>query len=205
VPEPVDAHKDAFGDDWPEDVNDQPKSQVAESPRGNPEDQARSDVRRPDSRDRRPDSRDRRPDSRDRRPDSRDRRPDSRERPDSRDRRPDSRDRRRSGSSHGGYRSKSPARENYEDKRDVNPDTFTQVYLARLDRRTGQSDIENAFGKFGSIRSITLKNFYAFVDFEEHSAAVAAIKEMNGVTFVNGEYLNVAQSSKISLTFEGRA
>ena len=76
------------------------------------------------------------------------------------------------------------------------------MYIARLDRRTGQSDIDQAFGKFGVIKSITLKNFYAFVDFEDHAAAEAAIKEMNGVTFVNGEYLNVAQSSKNTTLFK---
>lgn len=38
---------------------------------------------------------------------------------------------------------------------------------------------------------MTLKNYYAFVDYEDHEAAVEAIKQMNGVQFVNGEVLTV--------------
>jgi RNA recognition motif-containing protein len=78
-----------------------------------------------------------------------------------------------------------------EDRRDVNPDTFTQIYISRLDRRTGESDIHRAFSKFGEIKQVTMKNFYAFVDFMEHSAAVDAVAEMNGQTFINGELLTV--------------
>ena len=36
-----------------------------------------------------------------------------------------------------------------------------------------------------------MKNFYAFVDYEEHESAVQAVKEMDGKTFVNGELLTV--------------
>jgi len=36
-----------------------------------------------------------------------------------------------------------------------------------------------------------MKNFYAFVDYEDHESAVEAIKGMDGQTFVNGELLTV--------------
>jgi len=118
----------------------------------------------------------------------------------SRSRSPHSRSR-----SNGGYRprrnsggrrsrSRSHSRERV-DKRDVNPDTFTQVYISRLERRSGESDVEQAFSKFGKVKSITMKNFYAFVDYETHEAAVLAIAEMNNTTFVNGEPITVQQSS----------
>lgn len=51
-----------------------------------------------------------------------------------------------------------------------------------------------AFSKFGRVRKITMKQFYAFVDYEDHESAVEAIKQMNGTTFVNGEHLSVQQS-----------
>jgi RNA recognition motif-containing protein len=40
-----------------------------------------------------------------------------------------------------------------------------------------------------------MKTYYAFVDFEDHLAAVEAIKQMNNFRFVNGEELSVQQSS----------
>jgi RNA recognition motif-containing protein len=49
----------------------------------------------------------------------------------------------------------------------------------------------DAFSKFGKVKSVTLKNYYAFVDYEEHEAAVEAVEKMNGTTFVNGEVLTV--------------
>jgi RNA recognition motif-containing protein len=39
-----------------------------------------------------------------------------------------------------------------------------------------------------------IRDHYAFVKFEEHESAVAAIKEMDGSTFIHGEMLKVQQS-----------
>lgn len=49
------------------------------------------------------------------------------------------------------------------------------MYVARLDRRTSQADLEKEFGKFGKIKTVTLKINYAFVDFEDHESALAAL------------------------------
>jgi RNA recognition motif-containing protein len=73
----------------------------------------------------------------------------------------------------------------------VNPDTFTQIHISKLDRKTGQTDVERQFSTFGKIRNLTMKLHYAFVDYENHEDAVEAIKKMNRSTFVNGEFLNV--------------
>ena len=51
--------------------------------------------------------------------------------------------------------------------------------------------MKDAFSKFGRIKNIILKHSYAFIDFDDHEAADAALKEMNGKTFVNGEELVV--------------
>ena len=61
------------------------------------------------------------------------------------------------------------------DKRDLNPDTFTQIHVSKLDRKTGQSDIEQAFSAHGRIKLVTMKQHYAFVQYEDHASAVAAI------------------------------
>lgn len=39
-----------------------------------------------------------------------------------------------------------------------------------------------------------IRDHYCFVKFEQHESAVAAIKEMDGSTFVHGETLKVQQS-----------
>lgn len=83
---------------------------------------------------------------------------------------------------------------NSPDKRDKDPESFTQVYVAKLHRRTREDDLKEAFSAFGKIKGIILKHTYAFIDFEEHEAAEKAIKEMNRKTFVNGEELVVEQS-----------
>jgi arginine/serine-rich splicing factor 7 len=78
-----------------------------------------------------------------------------------------------------------------QDKRDKDPENFTQVYIAKLSRKTTESDLKSEFSKFGNIKNIVLKHAYAFIDFEDHESAERAIKEMNGKSFVNGEDLVV--------------
>ena len=77
------------------------------------------------------------------------------------------------------------------DRRDKDPENFTQIYIAKLSRNTNESDVRDAFSKYGQIKSLVLKHSYAFVDFDEHEAAERAVKDMNGKTFVSGEELVV--------------
>jgi RNA recognition motif-containing protein len=60
-----------------------------------------------------------------------------------------------------------------------------------LHKRTREEDLRDAFSKFGKLKEVSLKFNYAFIEYEDHEAAVAAIKEMDGKTFVNGEELVV--------------
>ena len=85
----------------------------------------------------------------------------------------------------------SRSRDRNYDKRDKDPETFTQVYVAKLDRKTRESDLKEAFSKFGKIKDIIVKHSYAFINYEDHEAATKAIQDMHGVTFVNGEQLSV--------------
>lgn len=88
-----------------------------------------------------------------------------------------------------------------EDRRTKDTDSFTQIYIAKLHKYTRESDLQDAFSKFGKIKQIVLKHSYAFIDFEEHEAAVQAIKEMDGKTFINGEELVVEQSGREKMKF----
>ena len=65
------------------------------------------------------------------------------------------------------------------------------MYIAKLHRRTREEDLREAFSKFGKLKEVSLKFNYAFIEYEDHESAVAAIKEMDGKTFVNGEELVV--------------
>jgi transcription initiation factor TFIID subunit 15 len=60
-----------------------------------------------------------------------------------------------------------------------------------LHRSTRESDLREAFEKYGKLREVALKHTFAFVDFEEHDSAVKAIQEMDRKTFVNGEQILV--------------
>ena len=63
--------------------------------------------------------------------------------------------------------------------------------MAGLSRRSNEDDLRDSFSKFGRIKNIVLKNNFAFIDFEDHEAAVQAVKNMHGRSFVNGEDLIV--------------
>jgi RNA recognition motif-containing protein len=83
------------------------------------------------------------------------------------------------------------SREGHHDNRDKDPNSYTQVYVAKLHRRTREEDLREAFSRFGNIKDVVLKHSYAFIDFGDHVAATAAVKEMDGKAFVNGEELVV--------------
>lgn len=63
--------------------------------------------------------------------------------------------------------------------------------MANISRETGKQDLVTAFEKFGEIKSIVLKETYAFVDFESHEAAVEAVAAMDGQALANGEVVKV--------------
>ncbi len=43
------------------------------------------------------------------------------------------------------------------DKRDKNPETFTQIYVAKLHKRTREDDLKEQFSKFGRVKEIVFK------------------------------------------------
>ena len=79
------------------------------------------------------------------------------------------------------------SRDRVDRRHEKGDDNFTQVYVAKLSRRTREEDLKSEFLRFGKIKELALKVAYAFIDYEEHDSAVKAIESMNGKTFVNGE------------------
>lgn len=90
-----------------------------------------------------------------------------------------------------GSNSRDRRQRGYVDKRDKNPETFTQIYIAKLNQNTNEDDLRQQFQKYGEIKDLVLKKFYAFIDYRDHTAAEEAIRDMNGKSFVNGEELVV--------------
>jgi RNA recognition motif-containing protein len=68
------------------------------------------------------------------------------------------------------------------------------VYIAKLSRGTRESEIREAFSRYGPIKSLIMKSSYAFLTYETPEAATEAIARMNGAKFVNGEEIVVEQS-----------
>lgn len=79
----------------------------------------------------------------------------------------------------GGYRSRSPPRGGYRGGPRLN--TENQIYVARFNRRTTESDLRRAFEKYGYIEKIDLKDGrgFGFIYFENRRDAEDAIEDMN--------------------------
>jgi len=56
----------------------------------------------------------------------------------------------------------------------------TRVYLGGLSHRAKERDVEKFFRKFGRIREISMKNGFAFVEFDDYQDADDACYELNG-------------------------
>ena len=56
----------------------------------------------------------------------------------------------------------------------------TRVYVGGLSHRCRERDIEKFFRKYGKLREISMKNGYAFVEFDDYRDADDAVYECNG-------------------------
>jgi len=66
----------------------------------------------------------------------------------------------------------------------------SRVYVGKLSSRTREGDLYDIFSRYGSIRSVDVKNGYAFIDFEDYRDAEDAIYEMDDRE-VDGSYILV--------------
>jgi RNA recognition motif-containing protein len=70
----------------------------------------------------------------------------------------------------------------------------TVIYIARLSRNTRESELREAFSRYGNIKQLVLKSTFAFLTYDTTEAATEAINRMNGAKFVNGEEIVVEPS-----------
>jgi len=66
----------------------------------------------------------------------------------------------------------------------------TRVYLGGLSYRARERDVEHFFRKYGRLREISLKNGFAFCEFEDYRDADDACHDLNGKEFM-GERVSV--------------
>jgi len=66
----------------------------------------------------------------------------------------------------------------------------TRVYVGGLSYRAREKDLERFFRKYGRIREISLKNGFAFCEFEDYRDADDACHDLNGKEFM-GERISV--------------
>ena len=62
----------------------------------------------------------------------------------------------------------------------------TQIYIGDLTRSVVPEDLRYEFRSFGRIRDFSWKGRYAFIEYEEATAAAKAVKEMNDVRIGGG-------------------
>lgn len=60
----------------------------------------------------------------------------------------------------------------------------TRVYIGRLPRGAEEKDVDKKFKEFGTIREITLKNGFAFVDYKDHRDAKDAVRDCHDQKFL---------------------
>jgi polyadenylate-binding protein len=77
--------------------------------------------------------------------------------------------------------------------------SFTQIYVNGISRYCTKEDIDKAFGEWGTIRSVVIKQRYAFIDYKHPEDAAEAVKQMNG-RMLRDYKLVVEQSSKYSVS-----
>jgi len=66
----------------------------------------------------------------------------------------------------------------------------TRVYVGGISHRARERDVEKLFDRFGRIRDVSLKNGFAFVEFEDDRDADDAVYDLNRTSFM-GERISV--------------
>ena len=61
---------------------------------------------------------------------------------------------------------------------------MSRVYVGGLSSRTRDRDLERLFDKYGRVREVSIKNGYAFVEFDDRRDAEDAVDALDGRTFM---------------------
>ena len=59
-----------------------------------------------------------------------------------------------------------------------------RVYVGGISHRARERDVEKLFDRFGRIKDVSLKNGFAFVEYEDDRDADDAVYDLNRTTFM---------------------
>jgi len=74
----------------------------------------------------------------------------------------------------------SVSRRSGEQRRSPERKNTAQLYIGGISRSVEADDLREPFSKFGTVKDITMKGKYAFIEFESADSIPEAIKEMHG-------------------------
>ena len=63
----------------------------------------------------------------------------------------------------------------------------TRVYVGGLSYKVRETDIEHFFRKYGKLREISMKNGFAFIEFDDYREADDACYDLNGREFMGSK------------------
>ena len=71
-----------------------------------------------------------------------------------------------------------------------------QIFIAKLNPRVREKDLEYNFSKYGNIKHILIKSGYAFIEYDNYKDADRAVRHMDGKT-LEGQKIVVEHASNI--------
>ena len=79
-----------------------------------------------------------------------------------------------------------------------------QIFIAKLNPRVREKDLDRLFSKYGNIKNILIKSGYAFIEYDNYKDAEDAVRHMDGKT-IEGQRIVVEHASKLILNYtEGK-
>lgn len=70
-----------------------------------------------------------------------------------------------------------------------------QIFIAKLNPRVREKDLDRLFSKYGNIKNILIKSGYAFIEYDNYKDAEDAVRHMDGKT-IEGQRIVVEHASK---------
>ena len=75
-----------------------------------------------------------------------------------------------------------------------------QIFIAKLNPRVREKDLEYNFSKYGNIKHILIKSGYAFIEYDNYRDAERAVRHMDGKS-LEGQRIVVEHASKFNFYY----
>ena len=78
-----------------------------------------------------------------------------------------------------------------------------QIFIAKLNPRVREKDLDRLFSKYGNIKNILIKSGYAFIEYDNYKDAEDAVRHMDGKT-IESQRIVVEHASKLMIKLTRR-